>query len=107
MSQHPKPTITGPLFANARSTNPSTSHEAARKVEKTGKAGTQRAAIAAFLKDAEEPMTSEEIADAMGVDRYTPSRRLPELERRGIVRRCAQRGCRVRGSLMVTREHAG
>ena len=52
-------------------------------------------------------MTSEEIADAMGVDRYTPSRRLPELERRGIVRRCAQRGCRVRGSLMVTREHAG
>lgn len=46
--------------------------------------------------------TSRELAIILDCDRYTPSRRLPDLEKEGLVCRCHMRKCLVGGKLSLT-----
>ena len=89
------------MKARARSTDPATSHEAAANVELLGKAGSQRRKVYDFVV-AHPGKTSGEIAASLGIDRYTPSRRLPELRDGGLVETGAERLCEVQGSKCLT-----
>lgn len=87
--------------AKARKADPATSHEAAKKVETAGRAGTQR--LACLMEVFDHPgQTSAEIAKALNFDRYTPSRRLPELRDAGMVESHTPRECRVNGTNCMT-----
>lgn len=68
--------------SRARATDPFTSHIAA--VLCASFAGTHADRIVKTLESG--PMTADEIAEASGLDRYSVFRRLPEIQRKGIVR---------------------
>lgn len=70
----------------ARRDDPESSHRAADQAERSGRIGRQLEAALAAVR--ERPgLTSLELAEATGIDRYTLARRLPELARRGLVHR--------------------
>ena len=81
----------------ARTTDPATSHAAAKRVR--GEAITHRNRIMAALR--ERPMTVKEIADATGLTQYAASKRLPELQRLGLAGPTGEEreGCRVWSAL--------
>jgi predicted transcriptional regulator len=78
--------------AASRRSDPNTSKEAATNIEASGKAGTQRRKIYEFVKH-HPGLTSAEIAWELDLDRYIPSRRLPELKRSGLVATGTVRMC--------------
>lgn len=85
----------------ARSTDISTSHEAASHVVSSGLQAIQqdRAAIAVKLHPG---LTSMELAQASGHDRYMLARRLPELLEIGRVWRGPKKPCEVSGRSACT-----
>lgn len=87
--------------AIARHKDPGSSHAAAREHITSGRHASQMAAVLDALRAA-PGSTSSEIADALRCDRYTPSRRLPDLLRAGLVSRGDSRQCRVSGRMCVT-----
>lgn len=88
-------------YAKSRNTDPVTSYMAADKVEREGTAETQRQKCYAEVARM-EGQTSAEIAKRLEVDRYTPSRRLPELRDAGIVQNGNHRKCMVTGNKSMT-----
>jgi len=103
MTQTPKPTITGPLFGNARSTDPETSHKAGREVEASGKATSQRDRILVLMSRYSGAHTAGEIAALLkDIDRHTVSKRLPELSRAGLIEKWGSRKCTAHGTEMTT-----
>lgn len=77
----------------ARNDDPSSSHEAAEHVVSSGLQAQQHS-IAASAVSKHPGLTSLELARATGLDRFMLARRLPELQRnglivRGIVRKCS------------------
>lgn len=90
-----------PPQAAARNTDPSTSFEAARKVERSGAADDQRAKCLEIVR-LRPGLTAAEIADRTGLERHAPSRRLPELRRAGLVRDGEKRECTVMKSSAMT-----
>lgn len=70
--------------ARARNSDPEPSHNAARTVERKGKAARQRDEVLKGVQRWGEN-TAAELADLMKVDRYMTSRRLPELREAGLV----------------------
>lgn len=88
-------------YLPARSTDPETSHLAAEHIIATGKRAHQQhqalAAVRAFPDH-----TSLEIAEAARCCRFQLARRLPELERDGLVERGPARTCRVSGRKAAT-----
>lgn len=66
------------IKARARRTDPATSHDAAREVEQSGTAGTQRQACRDEVYQ-KKGRTSAEIAEESGMDRYAVARRLGEM----------------------------
>ena len=88
-------------MARARTTDPASSHLAAADVEASGAGARQARAVLAAV--ARWPgRTAREISDSTGLDRYAVSRRLPELEEAGEVRRGAMRRCQVGGRQSLT-----
>jgi hypothetical protein len=94
----------GPLFdsPNARPTDPGTSIKAGEAHEASGEAGKQRTRILNWMKahcsqSSGTPQTSSEIAHHSGFDRYVVARRLPEMERLGLVKRGPERRCTYSG----------
>jgi hypothetical protein len=90
----------------ARRTDPVTSHLAAAEAERNGTIGHQQEIVAALVRK-HFGNTSAELAwsdDAKGLDRYAIARRLPELERLGLVRKGEPRICSESGRLAVTWE---
>ena len=81
-----------PLAASA---DPLSSHLAAAEVTNSGRRASQKREITVWLRGQNRPFTSMEIAHAAGLDRYMCARRLPDLERDGLVERCALRECEV------------
>lgn len=74
--------------ARARRTDPDSSHAAADRAEKSGGIGAQ--ALATFVAVRAYPgLTSKQLAETCPLDRYQIARRLPELERRGLIRRAS------------------
>lgn len=86
-----------PLLAAARRSDPETSHEAARSMNRTGRAAEQRQAVLMALC-ANPGSTTAELAAVMGVDRHVPGRRMSELEKQGHARRGETRVCQVNGT---------
>lgn len=88
-------------MAHTRHNNPSTSREAAEAIERSGIAAAHRAqCLQAVLLH--PGMTAAEIAAVVGLERHTPSRRLPELRDAGLVENREIRLCRTRGRRSMT-----
>ncbi|PTS71915.1 winged helix-turn-helix domain-containing protein [Stenotrophomonas sp. HMWF022] len=85
----------------ARSSDPSTSHEAARHVVNSGlQADQQAVALAAVRKS--PGLTSNELAQCSTLDRYMLARRLPELQEAELVWRGPKKPCEVSGRSACT-----
>ncbi len=78
----------------SRHADPLPSYKAADGLRRSGVGGRQRLAVYHALR-ANQGCTSAELARIMDVDRYQPSRRLPELVRAGWVCRGTRRRCSV------------
>lgn len=92
------------LFAGpalARRDDPITSQRAAREIESSGKADIQRRKVLTAVQSF-PGKTSAELAPLAGLDRYACARRLPELERSGLVRRGEARICQAHGTAAMT-----
>jgi len=90
-------------MARARSTDPSTSHDAAREAESSGRAAGQR--LICLGQVLRVPgLTAAEIAVRTGLERHVPSRRLPELREQGLVRNGGERTCGETGRRSMTWE---
>ena len=87
----------------ARRTDPPSSHAAAQEIERTGGRASQSEAVLETVTR-HPRRTSLELSRLSRLDRYTVSRRLPELERRGLIRRGPTRDCTVNGRPMLTWE---
>jgi hypothetical protein len=85
----------------ARSTDPETSHEAAREHVRSGAQAAQKATVLEALRRLGR-VTSAELAQAAGLDRYMVARRLPDLSRDGRAAQDGERECRVTGRKAVT-----
>jgi hypothetical protein len=83
---------------------PCTSRMAFAAVTGNGKRAGQMRAIVDFLRTQTSPLTSYEIAIAIGVDRSGPGRRMSDLEVAGLVRRRAVRTCSISGAPSITWE---
>jgi len=81
--------------------DPPTSREAADKLVKSGRLHTQRQAVLEALRQC-DGATHAELGAFMGLHWLTPARRLPELERAGLVRKGEARTCAVKGSRCTT-----
>jgi len=78
----------------SRTKDPLPSYVAGDRLKRAGISGRQRIAVYHALR-ANPGVTSMELAQIMGSDRYTPSRRLPELRQAGWVTNGRRRKCRV------------
>ena len=87
----------------ARRTDPASSRLAAEEVTRTGRRAAQCEAVLALVRK-HPRRTSLELSRLSKLDRYAVSRRLPELERRGLIRRGVTRDCTVNGRPMLTWE---
>jgi hypothetical protein len=86
----------------ARRTDPQSSHAAAKEVIESGLVAGQMAQLLTWLRGQTEPFTSLEISHLSGMCRYTCARRLPSLEKAGLVSRGPARICRQGGRLAIT-----
>ncbi len=88
-------------MASFSAADPPTSEAAAKLVEARGIASDhRRRCLAAVLRA--PGSTAAEIAEATGLERHEPSRRLPELRKLGLVESRAARKCSVLGSRQIT-----
>lgn len=89
------------MITSARNTDPSTSHDAARAMDRSGRARLQRQrCLRAVL--AMPGRTAAEIALVTGMERHAPSRRLPELRDAGLLVNGEARICTARGLRSLT-----
>lgn len=100
MTRTPAPT--GSLFSDvARATDPATSHAAGVRVTQDGTRARQAREVAEAVRET-PGHTSAEIAGIHRLDRYAVARRLPEVERDGLVRRGYAKPCTVTGRAAMT-----
>jgi DNA-binding MarR family transcriptional regulator len=90
-----------PHLALARNSDPWTSHAAAEQIEDTGLLRGQKRYVYEALRR-RNGSTSAELGRDLGIDRHVPGRRLPDLEREGLVRQGPVRQCRVKKRASVT-----
>ena len=89
----------------ARSTDPISSHRAAARQQASGKINSGSAIILAALRRSAQPLTYRELWAACTdaereklVEPSTVAKRLPVMERRGLVRPGPERACTAGGS---------
>jgi hypothetical protein len=78
-----------------------TSREAVEHLNESGRLAAQQQVVLEALRQC-DGATHAELGAFMGVHWLTPARRLPELERAGLVRKGEARICRVKGSRCTT-----
>jgi len=88
-------------MAHARTADPTTSHDAADAIERSGIADAHRRRCLAHVLQ-RPGLTAAEIARAIGLERHAPSRRLPELRDAGLVVNGSIRTCSVKGRRSLT-----
>ena len=88
-----------PLAATA---DPQSSHLAAAEITASGLRDSQKRMIIEWLSARATALTSAEIARDAGLDRHMVARRLPDLERDGLVQRGAERACNATGRRAIT-----
>ena len=93
----------------ARNTDPITSDIAAEKLVASGKHNFQKTqtynALKRYKQRKDENPTSAELAYFSGLDRYMVARRLPDLQKNGLVRKVDRRVCSVTTNPAVTWDH--
>lgn len=104
------PAVAPPIEARAALADPVTSHEAADRMTRSGRARANAAAVLALMR--ENPgLTSRELSELPacppGIDRHECARRCPDLERAGAARKGPARLCRSSGTRAVTWFAAG
>lgn len=83
------------IHANA---DPATSKLAGDALTASGARDNQKAAVLKALRDLKmDGVTSNELAHFSGLDRYVCARRLPDLERDGLVERLCAAQCHITG----------
>jgi erythromycin esterase-like protein len=82
--------------------DPVTSTIAADELTRSGVRANQKRALLDWMRRDGGTRTSAEIAHHGGFDRYMAARRLPDLARDSLVRRCDPKACTVTGHLAVT-----
>lgn len=96
--------------ALARNTDPITSDIAAEDLIKSGRLAWQKSQVMQMMKgcvgfyntqDPTDGPTSAELAFMYNEDRYMVARRLPDLEKQGLVKKVGMRQCRVSGRQAV------
>lgn len=94
-----------PPFPNrepiARAVDPSTSHAAANLLTAGGARSSQKVRVMSALR-VHPGVTSAELAQLAGLDRYVVARRLPDLREDGFVAVAQARRCTVTGMLALT-----
>jgi DNA-binding MarR family transcriptional regulator len=85
-----------PAYPMSRRRDPETSRIAADRLRASGALGRQQAEVLAAITRW-PGSTAVELAKHADLDRYAVSRRLPELQRKGQVRRGPPRDCTVNG----------
>lgn len=85
-----------------RTTDPETSKLAADAMKASGLDSVQKQEILEILIGRRSCMTARELDIAMEAERYTACKRLPELERAGLIRRVGNRPCSVTGRTATT-----
>lgn len=85
----------------ARRTDPASSHLAAADITADGTRAAQHHQVLRAVRRW-PGLTSRELAQAAGGDRYVVARRLPEVESTGLVHRGPMRPCRVSGRQALT-----
>lgn len=81
--------------------DPETSREAGERLRASGKLTGQRKAVLEALRE-RNGSTHAELGAFMGTHWLTAARRLPELERAGLVRKGEPRICTIKGSRCTT-----
>jgi len=93
------------LFAPSKRNDPDTSREAGALFDASGKRSDHFQQILVTLSDV-FPFTAAEIAKWSPLDRFQVSRRLKEMEGRGLVKRCEKKPCSILksncGTWMIT-----
>lgn len=87
--------------AASRSSDPDTSRQAAAELAASGVQGKQAQAVLDAVRKW-TGRTSAELAQLAGLDRYAVARRLPELERADVVRKCPPRKCAIQHRAATT-----
>ncbi len=91
-----------PLFEPlTKRADPVTSYRAAESLHRSGKLAGQKKLVLEALRK-KEGATSAELADFMRISRYITARRLPDLERAGMIKKGKSRTCLVTKSQCVT-----
>lgn len=85
----------------ARNTDPETSHAAGEAVTASGQRHAQRAQVLAGLREA-PGVTSFELAEITGLDRYVVARRLPDCRTAGEAQVGIKRRCTISGKTAQT-----
>lgn len=85
-----------------RTTDPKTSQLAAEAMKASGLDSVQKQEILEILIGRRTCMTARELDVALEAERYTASKRLPELERAGLIHRVGNRPCSVTGRTATT-----
>jgi DNA-binding MarR family transcriptional regulator len=75
----------------ARRNDPLSSHDAATRLERSGRAAAQMLVVFDAVR-ANPGCTSKELAERCGLDRHMAARRLSDLWRRGLVERSGDAG---------------
>jgi len=87
--------------ARAATADPATSHIAAREVEASGAAQGQRDKVRELVTRYPDS-TAMELASMSSLNQFQVARRLPELQRAGLVARGESRKCNIKGTMMTT-----
>jgi hypothetical protein len=94
-----------PVEARAATADPSTSHEAADRMNRSGTAKRNAAAVLALVK-AHPWLTSRELSELPDcpttIDRHEVARRCADLEKAGAIRKGPKRLCKAAGTKAVT-----
>ena len=86
----------------ARRADPLSSKLAAEEITESGLRDAQKSQVLYHLRACAEPVTSMELAHKGQLDRYVVARRLPDLEKDGLVIKVAMRSCGVSGRQAIT-----
>jgi hypothetical protein len=91
------PLFDAPSFAQARHSDPATSHEAASRHEQSGKAQSHRQQLLEAVHFY-PGKTSAELAVLCSLERHEAARRLSDLERAMKVKKGSARRCSINGT---------
>lgn len=97
----PDPTKPPDTQGMSRRTDPATSHKAAKEFVASGARESHQSLILDVIRETPGE-TFSEIVEVLGVEGSVVNKRLPEMCRKGMIRKGADRACRTNGKEKAT-----